>query len=141
MIGIAILLIIVAIGLFLGYKKLHEYLDNEWEKNPIVPTPNGNGKNLSLHTINGIGFSFHGQYRHAMLGEHASYATYYTFCFFFVPIISIRCYRVIPSAGDGYYILGSEKTDFRELACLLMSILRWVAAVAAVIACFSAITN
>lgn len=141
MTGIAVLFVALTIALFVGYKKLHEYLDREWEKNPIVPTPNGNGKNLRLHLINGIGFTFHGQYRHAVIGESSSYATYYTFCFFFIPIISIRCYRVIPVGGDSYYILGSEKTDFRELACLLMSILRWVVAVFAVLFCLGTIMN
>lgn len=135
------LMIILTVCVFGSYKKLHDYLDEEWSKNPNVPTPNGNGKNLKLQLINGIGFTFHGQYRHAMLGEHASYATYYTFCFFFIPILSIRCYRVISSENNGYYILGSEKTDFRELGCMLLCYLRWAIAVATIFICIGAFEN
>lgn len=134
---IAFLMIILTVCGFWGYKKLHDYLDEEWSKNPNVPTPNGNGKNLKLQLINGIGFTLHGQYRHAMLGEYASYATYYTFCFFFIPIFSVRCYRVVPSENDGYYILGSEKTNFRELGCMLLCFFRWAIAAATILICIS----
>ena len=129
----AIIAAVISILSFLGHKWAHNYLDKEFNKNPFVPEPNGNGKNLSLSTINGIGFRLMGQYRKAQLGEYNSCVSYYMFCIFFIPIGSIRCYRVIPTDEDSYYVLGSERTDFRELGCLYLSVIGWLAAVATII--------
>ncbi|MCM1519886.1 MAG: hypothetical protein NC098_03795 [Lachnoclostridium sp.] len=134
---IGIVLVIVAVALYFLHKKLHNYLDNEFRSNPIVPYPNGNGKNLKLVLINGCGFTMCGCYREHHLDDRYSYACYYTLHILFVPILAIRCYRVIPADDGGYYVLGSEKTDFRELVCMFMLFLVWPCAIIGAIALFN----
>lgn len=136
---IGIILAVAAAVFYFLHKKLHSYLDNEFRNNPVVPYPNGKGKNLKLVLVNGCGFSMCGCYRQHYLDERYSYACYYTFHFFAVPLLAIRCYRVIPADEGGYYVLGSEKTDFRELACMFMLFLVWPCAIFAAIALYNAI--
>lgn len=85
----------------------------------------------SLRTINGIGFAIHGRSDYdTQTGSHA--ATYY-FTLFFVPLLPVRRYRVIPTPG-GYRFLGRlplRRFDKWHLGIVLGLILIWLLSVVA----------
>ena len=84
----------------------------------------------SLYRINGIGFTVIGGSDVDL--STGSYLTTYWFCFFFIPIIPIRRYRVIRS-GDSYRFLGKQD--------LSQNLKRWRYLVAAAAAVFLIYVN
>lgn len=111
--------------LYLIHKKCSEYLQRKFIEKESVPMPNGDGKNLKLTLVNGCGLAFAGTYRETQLGNQYSYVTYYTFHILAMPILAIRAYRVIPQ-GEGWIILGSEKSKMSEIGLIFLNAFRWI---------------
>lgn len=110
---IVIFLWITTLGLFVVYNKFHKHLNKTWERNMQYSLNGNDGKGLSLMRINGIGFSFYGKYREALVGDYKTYVTYHVFCLFFIPILPLGCCRVIKENG-GYRILGGGKNGMER---------------------------
>lgn len=133
-------LILLTAGCYFGHKKLHKYLDDEFASNPVVPYPNGDGKSVRLVLVNACGTVLRGCYREAEVGGRYSYVAYLTVVVIGVPILAMKCYRVIPAEdSEGVYIIGSERFDFREIACMLLYFFQWPLGVGSLVAAFVAL--
>lgn len=129
---IVVLLWITTLGLFVVYNKFHKHLNKTWGKNMQYSLNGNDGKGLSLMRINGIGFSFYGKYREALVGDYKTYVTYHVFCLFFIPILPLGCFRVIKENG-GYRILGGERMAWREILCMFLGLIKWPFAIFAIL--------
>ena len=129
---IVILSWITTLGLFVVYNKFHKHLNKTWERNMQYSLNGNDGKGVSLWRINGIGFSFYGMYREALVGDYKTYVTYHVFCLFFIPILPLGCFRVIKENG-GYRILGGERKAWREILCMFLGLIKWPFAIFAIL--------
>ncbi len=59
-----------------------------------------------LHTINGIGFSVHGQ--RDWDAETRTYVKTHCFCVFFIPLLALGAYRVVEAGPRSWYFIGKE---------------------------------
>lgn len=126
-------IITVAIFIFVAHALFKYWLNKRWAKNPDIPISNGRGRDLTLGTVNYIGFTFTGKFRHAEINGKDSYVTFYSFSIIGIPLFIFKCYRVIPAGEDGYYILGSERIDAFEVLCMILSTWKWAALIYAII--------
>lgn len=117
---IVILSWITTLGLFVVYNKFHKHLNKTWERNMQYSLNGNDGKGVSLWRINGIGFSFYGKYREALVGDYKTYVTYHVFCLFFIPILPLGFSVLSKKMEDIESWEGKEWHGEKSCACFLV---------------------
>ena len=88
-----------------------------------------------LGTINGIGFTLLGGW--GRYDPDTNSTAYYLFFSFFVPLITLGCYRAIEVAENGnstqYQIFGHDKWRFWEVLAVYLSSYSWVGGIISLI--------
>jgi len=127
---IVFLLWMITVGLFILQKKFHAHLDEKWRLNPDLKINVDGKKHLSLTRVNGVGCTFYGRYRNLHVNGYDTYATYYVFSLFFIPVLPLGCCRVIKEEG-GYRILGGESMAWIEILCMFIGMMKWIVGIVA----------
>ena len=79
-----------------------------------------------------MGAKLFGKFRYKQVDGVLTCVSYY-FIFFCVPLIPLRCYRVVDVGDDTFRILGSDKIRGKELLCIYMQYFRWVLSILTII--------
>ena len=101
-------------------------IEGEFASNPEIMSPDGKSA-FKLFTFNLIGATLFGNFRHCKINGEDTYVSYYCICFI-IPLIPLRCYRVIEK-GNSYYFIGSDRMKWKELLCVYFDALKWVFAI------------
>lgn len=103
--------------------KLKKKIESDFASNPKMLQPNGK-KAFKLITINYIGATMFGKFRHHEIDSQDTVVSYYCICFLMIPLIPLGCYRVI-DLGGSYYFYGSERMKCLEILCVYLDALKW----------------
>lgn len=114
--------VFMAVAAWIGAKHLKEKIEFEFSRNPEILPPNGDAP-MTLFRINLIGVTLFGDFRHCEINGEDTFVSYYCICFI-IPLIPLKCYRVIQS-GNSYSFIGSDRMKGIELFCILLNILKW----------------
>lgn len=131
--GIYILIIVILcpIAAWLWHGRLTKEIEAEFARHPKILPPDGK-KPVSLTTVNFIGVTMFGDFRHYDIDGEDSYVSYYCFAVI-IPLIPLNCYRVVQKGGNRYYFISSDEMRGKEVICVYLNALKWVLSIAAVI--------
>lgn len=112
-------------------ERLKKDIEVAFAHNPKIMPPDGKSAS-TLTTFNFVGMTLFGDFRHYEVDGEDTFVAYYCICIL-IPLIPLKCYRVIKKKGDRYYFVGSEQMTGKELFCIYANALKWVFSIVTVI--------
>ena len=85
-----------------------------------------------LFSINGCGLKLYTAARQDISTPAASMSAYLFVSLFYIPILPLKCYRVVDCDENKYIVYGPEQWRFWEVVYIYVTYYRWVAVLIAV---------
>lgn len=116
--GIFILIIVISCPILAWFwlDRLKKEIESEFARHPKILPPDGK-KAFSLTTVNFIGATMFGDFRHYDIEGEDTFVSYYYFTVI-IPLIPLKWYRVVKKEGDRNYFISSDEMRGKEVLCV-----------------------
>ena len=121
----------MSVVLWILPERLKKEIEVDFARNPKIMPPDGKGAS-NLTTVNFIGMTLAGKFRHYEVDGEDTFVSYHCFCVI-IPLIPVKCYRVIKKDGGRYYFMGNEQMKGKELLCIYANALKWVCSIVTIV--------
>ena len=125
------IVLVLTILAWIAPKKLQTIIEEEYAANPRV-LPSDLKSPPALYTFNFVGAKLFGKFRYKQINAELTYVSYYMFCIV-IPLIPIKCYRVVDDGSSTFRFWGGDTMKWKELLCIYLSSFKWVLTVITVI--------
>ena len=121
---IVIIFAVLVVIFWILPERLKREIEVDFARHPRIMPPDGQSTSM-LTSVNFVGMALFGDFRHYEVDGEDTFVSYHCFRVI-IPLVPLKCYRVIKKDGNRYYFIGSEQMKGKELLCVYANALKWV---------------